>query len=78
MTIFIVFTLVILPMLITIFIRMEGEKPTVKTELPTLILSSGEEFQINIEDHNRQRGTLATNFINYKETSRISDKFILR
>ena len=51
MTIFIVLTLVILPMLITIFIRMEGEKPTVKTELSTLVLGSGEEFQINIEDH---------------------------
>jgi len=57
---------------------MEGEKPTVKTELSTLVLGSGEEFQINIEDHNRQRGTLATNIINYKGTSRISDKFILR
>ena len=30
---------------------MESEKPTVKTELSTLVLGSGEEFQINIVDH---------------------------
>jgi len=43
-------TIVFLPVLAAVVIRMESEQPEVKIDLPTVFIGMGKEFQIDIED----------------------------
>jgi hypothetical protein len=55
-------TIVFLPVLAAVVIRMESEQPKVKIDMPTVFIGMGKEFQIDVEDRKsgikRYRGVM--------------------